>query len=129
MFGTMDITYHNNFSVNHADVAGWAGDLVDLLSTTDRHNVNGTLDEMVADISENYLCKAFPGESDLFPLEDMYGDLDGFYVMKKLQGQKYETGLISKIIQEYFTEDLDDVQRADFFLRNRLDGLSITCIS
>ena len=123
MFGTMDITYHNKFGLNHADVAGWAGDLVDLLSTTDRHAVSGTLDEMVADISANYLCKSFPGESDLFNLMDMYGDLDGYYVMKKLQEQTYETGLISSIIREYFTETLDDVARADYFVRNRLDGV------
>ena len=47
MFGTMDITYHNKGSENHADVAGWAGDLVDLMSATDRHNVEGTVEEMV----------------------------------------------------------------------------------
>ena len=34
-FGTMDMTYHNKGSQNHADVGGWVGDLTDLLSTSD----------------------------------------------------------------------------------------------
>ncbi|MBO5128719.1 MAG: phosphodiester glycosidase family protein, partial [Oscillospiraceae bacterium] len=124
MFGTMDITYHNNFSVNHADVAGWAGDLVDLLSTADRHNVSGTMDEMVADIAENYLCKSL-NESDIFSLADMYGDLDGYYIMQVLQTSTYENGMLTQLISDYFTEDLNDVDRAAYFLRNRLDGVSI----
>jgi hypothetical protein len=61
MLGTMDITYHNKTSLNHADVGGWAGDLVDLLSTADRHHVTGTVEEMVAEITEKYL-NAFIGE-------------------------------------------------------------------
>ena len=123
MFGTMDITYHNNFGVNHADVAGWAGDLVDLLSTADRHAVSGTMDEMIADIAENYLNKSL-GESDTFGLTDMYGDLDGFYVMQTLQKTDYEPGMLTSIITEYFTEDLTDEDRAEFFLQNRLGGVS-----
>ena len=124
MFGTMDITYHNNFGINHADVAGWAGDLVDLLSTADRHNVTGTVEEMVVDISDNYLCHAIPGESDQFSLTDMYGDLDGYYVMKVLEGTTYESGVLTQIIREYFTADLSDEQRADYMIRNRFNGVS-----
>ena len=123
MFGTMDITYHNNGSQNHADVAGWAGDLVDLLSTTDRHYVSGELEDMVADISENYLCHDFPGESDLFTLKDMYGDLDAYYVMQQLSAVEYEAGVLYMILSEYFTPELTDEARADFFLKNRLDGV------
>ena len=124
MFGTMDITYHNGFGINHADVAGWAGDLVDLLSTADRHNVTGTVEEMVVDISDNYLCHAIPGESDQFSLTDMYGDLDGYYVMKVLEGTTYESGVLTQIIREYFTADLSDEQRADYMIRNRFNGVS-----
>ena len=53
MFGTMDITYHNKNSVNHADVGGWAGDIVDLLSTTDEFGTGDsmTFEEKVAYIS------------------------------------------------------------------------------
>ena len=124
MFGAMDITYHNTGSENHADVSGWAGDLVDLLCTVDRHEVSGTLDEMIADISENYLCKDFPGESDTFGLTDMYGDLDAYYVMQTLYDTEYNTGTLAEICAAYFTQELNDVQRADFFLKNRLDGVS-----
>ncbi len=123
MFGTMDITYHNNGSQNHADVAGWAGDLVDLLSTTDRHHVSGELEEMVADISENYLCNDFPGESDLFTLKDMYGDLDAYYVMQQLSAVEYEAGMLYMILSEYFTPELNDEARAAYFLKNRLEGV------
>ena len=123
MFGTMDITYHNKSSVNHADVAGWAGDLVDLLSTIDRHGVTGTLDEMITDISDNYLCHSFD-EDDIFSQKDMYGDLDGFYIMEELYNQEYETGTLYNIINAYFTESLTDEERAAYFLENRLDGVT-----
>ena len=124
MFGTMDITYHNDFSVNHADVAGWAGDLVDLLSTADRHGVAGDLDAMVQDIAENYLCQSLP-ESDIFSQTDMYGDLDGYYVMDVLSKISYEEGTLTDLLQKYFTEELDDESRASYFLKNRLDGVSL----
>ena len=124
MFGTMDITYHNGFGMNHADVAGWAGDLVDLLSTADRHGVTGTVEEMVDDLYENYLCHAIPGESDQFSQTDMYGDLDGYYVMNVLEDTTYETGVLTQIIRDYFTADLSDEQRADYMIRNRFNGVS-----
>ena len=132
MFGTMDITYHNNFSENHADVAGWAGDLVDLLSTADRHNVyakdeNGnypTIEEMVKEIGEKYLMHDIAGEDDQFGHSDMYGDLDGFYLMDTLKKQGYELGDLAKLMQAYFTKDLTAEYRAEYFLKNRLDGVS-----
>ena len=125
MFGTMDITYHNKSSVNHADVAGWAGDLVDLLDVSLRHGVNGTTQEdMVAEITANYLFKDFERESDLFSQKDMYGDMDGFYIMQKLYDQDYTTGLMSSIMRGYFTAGLTDEARADFFLKNRLGGVT-----
>ncbi len=125
MFGTMDISYHNKGSVNHADVAGWCGDLVDLLSVTDRHGVTGTLEEMVADISANYLNKTVPGESDQFGLTDMYGDLDGFYLIESLYQVEYENGTLMGLMMEYFTEDLTDESRAAFLLKNRLGDVSL----
>ena len=57
MFGTMDITYHNNFGLNHMDIGGWLGDTVDLLSLADQFGVSGTIDEMVKDLTDNYLLK------------------------------------------------------------------------
>ena len=125
MFGTMDITYHNNFGINHADVAGWAGDLVDLLEFADVSKVNGTLEEMVAEISQNYLGKTpqQQGQSG-FSYTDIIGDLDAYYIMKQLQTLEYAPGALSALIGEYFTEDLAIEDRADYFLRNRLDGAS-----
>jgi hypothetical protein len=114
MLGTMDITYHNKTSLNHADVGGWAGDLVDLLSTADRHHVTGTVEEMVAEITEKYL-NAFLGEADICSLTDTYGDLDAYYIMKNLMDQEYEMGMLTEIMQAYFTEDLTDADRAAWF--------------
>ena len=125
MFGTMDITYHNNGSQNHADVAGWGGDITDLLSAADRHGVTGTLEDMVAEIEQNILCKSFPNESDTFSQEDMYGDLDGLYIMTVLSAKEYEAGTLTAIMEAYFTENLCMKQRADFFLRNRLGGATL----
>ena len=124
MFGAMDITWHNNGSVNHADVAGWAGDLVDLLSAADRHGVTGTLDEMIADIRQNYLGSDLDGEDDKFSQTDIYGDLDAFYIISKLSEGKYAAGKMTEIIGAYFTESLSDVDRADYLLKNRFDGAS-----
>ena len=124
MFGTMDITYHNNFGLNHADVGGWAGDVVDLLSSADRHNVSGDLEEMVAEIAENYLCAAL-GENDSFGPTDMYGDLDGYYLMDVLSKNGYETGDLTALMKAYFTVDQSDESRASYFLKNRLNGVSL----
>jgi len=104
MFGTMDITNHNKSSINHADVGGWAGDIVDLLSTSDRHYVSGDMEEMVAEIREKYLAKNID-ESDAFGETDMYGDIDAMYIMDTLYASNNQTP-ISQIIAEYFTEDL-----------------------
>ena len=124
MFGTMDITYHNKNSINHADVAGWAGDLVDLLSTADRHDVTGTVDEMIKEIGETYLNHSIEGESDQFSQTDMYGDLDGYYFMNELIGTDYESGMLYSMMSEYFVSSLTTEQRADYFLKNRLGGVT-----
>jgi len=124
MFGTMDITYHNKTSENHADVGGWAGDLVDLLSTADRHGVTGTVEEMTTELGEKYLNHSIEGESDQFSHTDMYGDLDGYYIMQTVYARGYEKGTLTAIMNEYFTESLTDEYRAEYFLKNRLDGVS-----
>ena len=125
MFGTMDITYHNNFGLNHADVAGWAGDLVDLLEFADIGGVSGTLDEMIAEISENYLGH-HPSEEGQhgFSSTDIIGDLDAYYMMHQLQNTEYVQGTLHDLYTRYFTETLSMEDRAAFFLKNRLDGAS-----
>jgi len=120
VFGTMDITYHNNGGENHADVGGWAGDLVDLLDLADEKGVSGSLEEMVADISENYLGVDY-SPSPGFSLADIQGDLDAYYIMKTLYATEYQNGKLAEILTGYFTEDLSDADRADYFLKNRLD--------
>ncbi len=127
MFGTMDITYHNNFGENHADVGGWSGDLVDLLEFADYGKVSGDLEEMVAEITADYLGKNPPAGSAVgsFNITDIYGDLDAFYLMDQLKGTEYEMGMLSQMIMAYCTEDLSDEDRAAYLLNHRLDGVTL----
>lgn len=129
MFGTMDISYTNVNSVNHADVAGWTGDLVDLLSLADQFSVTGTLDEMIDTIATGYFLKedsTFPEKPNegSFSQTDLYGDLDGFYVMQQLTGRDYHSGMLYEILDSYFTTGLNDEFRADYLLKNRLGGVT-----
>ena len=134
VFGTMDITYHNNFGVNHADVAGWVGDTVDLLSLSDQFGVEATeVNAMVQEISKNYLLVS---ESDIikkygekpnegsFSETDMIGDLDGFYIMHQLEQLDYKAGTLHDIIAAYFNDDLTVEDRAAYLLQHRLNGVT-----
>ena len=124
MFGTMDITSHNPGSIDHADVAGWAGDLVDLLDLVDgKANVAGlnTVEEMVSAIFANdYIA----GAVESFGRQDVYGDLDAFYIMEELNKQEYHTGLLTEILRDYFVDGLTDEDRAEYFLTNRMNGIT-----
>ena len=124
MFGTMDITGHNPGSVDHADVAGWAGDLVDLLDLVDgKSDVKNqeTVEEMVSAIfAGDYIA----GSIESFGRQDMYGDLDAYYIMEELAGQEYYPGLLADILEGYFVEGLTDEDRAEYFLENRMDGIT-----
>ena len=124
MFGTMDITSHNPGSRDHADVAGWAGDLVDLLDLVDgKADVKNrqTVEEMVGAIfAGDYIA----GSIESFGRQDMYGDLDAFYIMRELSGREYYTGLLTEILRGYFVEGLTDEDRAAYFLANRMDGIT-----
>ncbi len=124
MFGAMDITYHNKGSVNHADVSGWAGDLVDLLSLTDAYGVKGSVEEMVTDIYNNYLCSYKDSDAGAFGPTDMFADLDAYYIMETLYKTEYTSSVLTDICLEYFTEDLTMEDRCEYFLKNRLDGVS-----
>ncbi len=128
MFGTMDITYHNNFGVNHADVGGWAGDLVDLLEFSDYSGISGTLDEMIAQIEEKTFLITAPEGVGGFNALDLNGDLDAMYLMDQLKNEgyhyEYEVSGLAMNLMMYFTEDLTLKDRADYFLKNRLDGIS-----
>jgi len=126
-YGTMDMTYHNKGSQNHADVGGWVGDLTDLLSTTDEYGVPAdlTLEEKIAYITENYLFKTnVAGSAGSFGSSDLYADLEGFYFMNELITKGYNTGDLAKLMGEYFQPSLTLKQRVAYLLNNRLDGLS-----
>ncbi len=134
MFGAMDITYHNKGSENHADVAGWAGDLVDLVSLTDFFGFGDstTMEERI-EYSNKYFFKssgyyylpdAYLYNEGSFSEADVYGDLDAYYVMETLYDTEYSAGVLTEICMEYFTEELTEEDRASFFLNNRLDGVN-----
>ena len=127
VFGAMDITYHNKFGQNHADVSGWAGDLVDLLEVASLEQVSGTLDEMIKSIADNCFLKTIDKTGyPSFSKEDYDGDLDAYYIMNVLKSVTYgiEEGnnvySLTEIIMNYMTEELDDEYRAAYFMTNRL---------
>ena len=128
MFGTMDITYHNNFGTNHADVGGWAGDLVDLLEFSDYSGISGSLDEMIAQINEKTFLITAPENVGGFNELDLIGDLDAMYLMNQLQkeGYHYEyevSGLMMNLMM-YFCGELSMETRAAYFMKERMDGVT-----
>ena len=129
MFGTMDITYTNKGSQNHADVGGWAGDLVDLLSTSDHEShqdlINSVGDdfEALVDIIRIDLLGYDFDHEDTFALNDIYGDLDAFYIMENLDADGYAGGDMTKLFTSYFDGSLSAVTRADYLLANRFDDV------
>lgn len=124
IFGTMDITYNNYGSINHADVGGWAGDIVDLLSYVDSISLTGTVEEMAAEIIEKYLGSA-GSAAQSFGSTDLLGDLDAFYIMNELDVANYACGNLTALMTEYFNGDLDEVDRADYFIKNRMDSITL----
>ena len=126
-FGTMDMTYHNKGSQNHADVGGWMGDLTDLLSTSDEFGVpaNLTFEEKVEYIRKHYLfSNSVAGSAGAFGPSDFYADLEAYYFMNELINNGYETGDLVKLMREYYKEGLTLEQRVSYLMNNRLDGLS-----
>ena len=116
MFGTLNIAY---ISVQaSADLGGWAGDICDLMYfSAFRGNVpEGTVEEMAAFIKEN--CFGVDA-SNAFGMNDFYGDMDAFYLINQVKAGKK----LSAVMEEYFTEDLTDSDRAAYFMNNRFKGL------
>ncbi|MBR4035169.1 MAG: phosphodiester glycosidase family protein, partial [Oscillospiraceae bacterium] len=134
VFGTMDISYTNKTSINHHDVAGWAGDTVDLMSVADQFGLAATdLDGMVEEIKTRYFLKdgdqlwAENGEKSKegsFGQLDIDGDLDGYYIMQTLLSKDYQNGTLTSIFADYMTPGLTNEKRAEFFLKNRLNGVT-----
>lgn len=117
MFGTMNIAYKAS-SVYTADLGGWAGDICDLmLYSKDYGNVPaGTIDEMAAYIKAN--CFGVDAD-DAFGMDDFYGDMDALYLNAQMKAGK----TLSAVMEEYFTASQTDKARAEYFLKNRFDGL------
>ena len=116
MFGTLNISYVGNQA--SADLAGWAGDLCDLLfySYYDVTVPAGAVDEM----AEHILNNCFGVNADnAFGMDDFYGDMDAYYLHKMVQSGKK----LSTVMAAYFTEQLSDADRAAYFLNTRFKGL------
>ena len=112
MFGTMNISY---VAPNSSDLAGWAGDLCDLVYYSKKLGVpDGTIEEKA-----DYIRTLIFGRDaeDAFGMDDFYGDLDAYYIMANIKS----ASSISAIMEDYFVSGLDDGDRAIFFLNNRFD--------
>lgn len=137
VFGSMDITYTNKTSEDHADVSGWAGDTVDLMSLVDLFGVKSTdIEDIIVEINEKYFLRYEDEFKDneeyeeetfegTFSQTDIEGDLDAYYIMQTLLNSEYKNGTLTKIFSGYMTPELNNKQRAKFFLDNRLDGVSL----
>ena len=121
VFAVMDAYYHNDGNDTYGDVAGWAGDLVDLMVLADSEGISGELDEMVQQISEELFLQS--GDGAAFSEAEFYGDLDGYAIVMQLMEADYAAGGISSTLEAYYSQPLTE-ERADFFLKNRLDGVT-----
>ncbi len=118
MFGTMNISYVNKSNTKTPDLSGWAGDLCDLLYyCAEKTTVKGnTVDEKATYILE--YCFGIDA-ADAFGWDDFYGDMDAYYFVNEyLAGN----GSFSELFENYFTAELDDSDRAAYFLNNRFPG-------
>ena len=122
MFGAMDMAYHTG-NQKTADLGSWAGDICDLVQLSTNSGISGTVEEMAEEIRTNndkYFLYDHPDpEVHSFGILDLYGDLDAFYILRKLGSN----GSISSVMKNYFTKNLNDGLRAKFFLENRFDGV------
>ncbi len=132
MFGTMDLSYTSSLNAN---VGGWAGDLCDLMSAADgigmkATDVEGMVREMNdrvflrerGDLEDQYGIAELEGS---FSYSDLLGDIDAIYVLSKLNAATYENGDLAKVIGGYITNDLSVKDRASYFLKNVLGGVSL----
>ncbi|MBR4880845.1 MAG: phosphodiester glycosidase family protein, partial [Clostridia bacterium] len=127
LFGSMDITYHNKGSQNHADVSGWTGDLVDLIAMTDSQGgfPEGYTFEQKVQFVRDYRLGIDDGAISGFGIQDIMSDLDVIHIIDIFYATPYTAGTLAEIFANYFTEDLTDADRAEYFLDNRLDGISV----
>ena len=116
MFGCMNISY---VAAGSADLSGWAGDICDLLQYSVANlddinaNTDGTVESMAAYIQEH--CFGVDA-SGAFGWDDFWGDMDAYYLVSEY---KKGNGSFSALMEAYFTEALNDVDRTVYFMNNR----------
>ena len=92
--------------------------------------VTGTVEQMTADIRQNYLLVSHDLPVSSFSQSDFYGDLDAMIILDTIVKQGYEydydnyVGSLTSTVMQHFTEELSDEDRAAYFLKNRLDGVT-----
>ena len=114
MFGAMNIAYINR---NSADIGSWAGDLCDLIALA-KGGVSGDIETMAKQVRDNFFGRD-EDEISGFGMQDVYGDLDAFYLMAQIRAGSG----ISAAMESYYTATLTDNDRAAYFLNNRFKGL------
>lgn len=128
MFGCMDISYaakNQSAEAANADMSGWGGDICDLIGYV-QGKVTGTVEQMATEIRTATVDghPMYFGYDDPDPdthslgMMDLYGDLDAYYMVENLDGNK----TVSTIMKHYFTAELTDAQRAAFFIYSRFSG-------
>lgn len=129
MFGTMNITWYqrNNteYGQDQADMGGWAGDVCDLMSYTNgKVDVAADADDTAIDEAAKTIRTKYLGVDDpskhTFGILDIYGDLDGYYFMNEAKADNSKK--LSALMEGYYTKELSDKTRADYFMTNRLNG-------
>ena len=121
LFAVMDIAYHGS-SDSYVDAAGWAGDLVELMVLADSKGVSGTLEEMVQEITDDYLLADKEGAD--FSEAEALADLDSYILTDKLLEADYSAGTLTALIKGYYTTSQKTEERAEIFLKNRMDGVT-----
>ena len=124
MFGCLDMAYHTK-NQGTADLGSWAGDIADLVWLVTTTGIpSGTVDEMADTIRTNndkyFLHAVAEKGGHSFSQTDLYGDLDAYYILKRLD----ENPSLYSIMKNYFTAGLTNKLRARYFLNNRFGGAS-----
>ncbi len=126
MFGSMDVAYYSTAQgasaalvQARADLSSWAGDVCDLMwiSSKDKAMAADDVETLSQMIYDKYLGQNY---DYAFGQDDIYGDMDAFYILEQL---KTTDKRISQIISEYFNPALNDEMRVDYFLKNRFNGV------
>lgn len=119
MFAAMNIAYVGE----NDDFGGWLGDICDLIyyshrmMTEEGYVHTGTVDELANRVQLEYFGD---NEVDAFGIYDFYGDMDAYYFVRELEEG---TASLSDLMENYYTAELENEDRAAYFLNNRFNGL------